>query len=274
MTLRWRRRAFAGVADPPTLGLMGFYDRDYSKSPRRSSAAFGAMSMWSVTTWLIVINVAVFIVDRLLQRVGIEGVVQLGVTRDNHIVGQYAPLLESLGYFSKYTALMHLQLWRFITFQFLHANLSHIFFNMLALYFFGPLVESFLGSRRYLAFYLIAGSCGALSYLVLSSLHILISNPYVPLIGASAGIFGILVAAALVAPNTTVMLLFPPIPLKLKTLAWIFIGIAVFTVFTRGENSGGEAAHLGGALGGYLLIQYPEALAIFAPKRGRQFWRK
>ena len=77
----------------------------------------------------------------------------------------------------------------FITFQFLHANGEHILFNMIALFFFGPLIESFLGARRYLAFYLICGIAGAVSYLGLWSAHILIGNSYEPLIGASAGIF-------------------------------------------------------------------------------------
>jgi membrane associated rhomboid family serine protease len=252
---------------------MGFQDRDYYREPRGSGrgAVFGGMSMWSVTTWLIVINIAVFILDRVLERMGVLGLIPIGI-EGHQIYARRALLLESLGNFSTYSAIFHLQVWRFLTFQFLHANITHIFFNMLALYFFGPLVESFLGSRRYLAFYLITGACGALGYLFLGAMHVLISNPFVPLIGASAGIFGVLVAAALIAPDTTVMLLFPPIPLKLKTLAWIFIGIAVFSIFTAEANAGGEAAHLGGAVGGYLLIRYPQALAIFARKRKKSTW--
>jgi hypothetical protein len=86
------------------------------------------------------------------------------------------------------------------------------------------------------------------------------SGPAVRLVGASAGIFGILLAAARIAPDTQVMLLFPPIPIQLRTLAWIFVGIAVYTVLTAGNNAGGQAAHLGGAALGYVLIRRPSVL--------------
>jgi membrane associated rhomboid family serine protease len=117
------------------------------------------------------------------------------------------------------------------------------------------MVEQHLGSRRYLRFYLICGMGGAVTYLGLWAKGILIGDPWQPLVGASAGIFGVLIAAAQVAPDATVMLLFPPIPMRLRTLAWAFIAIAVYTVLTRGHNAGGEAAHLGGAIGGFLLMQ-------------------
>jgi membrane associated rhomboid family serine protease len=188
-----------------------------------------------------------------------------------------------MGYFSAVKAIHHLQVWRFITYQFLHANVSHIFFNMLALYFFGPLIESYLGSRKYLAFYLLCGIAGAVMYLVLWQLGLLgDTGPYTQLIGASAAIFGVLIAAARVAPDSTVMLFFPPIPMKLKVLAWIMIGIAVYTIFTSGDNAGGEAAHLGGAALGAFLIWQPQLLDVFTmwprKKRKRRFfgddWRR
>src|SRR5947209_15008284 len=116
---------------------MGFYDRDYYREPRSAGAAVGSLRMWSVSTWLIVLNVAVFLLDHLL-----------------------GGMLTYLGYFSATTAIDMLQVWRFLTFQFLHAGVWHVFFNMLALYYFGPLVENFLGSRRFLAFYLICGIAG------------------------------------------------------------------------------------------------------------------
>jgi membrane associated rhomboid family serine protease len=255
---------------------MGWQDRDYSSAPASAGrgAAFGSMRMWSVTTWIIVINIAVFVIDRLLARFGIVG--RTIYLTDGHghsiVVAQAQYFLEWWGYFSQFMALQQLQLWRFITFQFLHAGLEHIFFNMLALYFFGPLVEAYLGSRRYLVFYLLSGCAGGLGYILLSSTGLLINDPFVPLIGASAGIFGVLVAAAMIAPDATVLLIFPPIPIKLKTLAWIFIGIAVYTVFSQGHNAGGQAAHLGGAVAGYLLIQFPQVLRPLAPKKWKQ-WR-
>ncbi|MDB5290862.1 MAG: rhomboid family protein [Phycisphaerales bacterium] len=224
---------------------MGIYDRDYSRGSA-GGRAFGAFGGWSVTIWLIVINCAVFLLERINPWVGY------------------------LGYFSADTAISQMQVWRFITFQFLHASPNHLIFNMIALYFFGPLVEGYLGSRRYLAFYLLCGIAGAVMYLLLLTLHVLIADPSTPLVGASAGIFGILIAAATrVAPDARVMLLFPPIPMQLRTLAWVMVGIAVATVFFNARNAGGEAAHLGGAVVGYLLIQRPQVLNVFAsrPKR-------
>jgi len=203
-----------------------------------------------LTKWLIAINVAVFVLDRFLEIRGIA--YQLGPT----IIGP----LAAWGHFSASTALTHLQLWRFLTFQFLHANLMHLIFNMFGLYVFGTMVESFIGPRRYLAFYLLCGSMGAISYLLFWWLGILVSAPWVPLVGASAGIFGVLIAGASIAPNATILLLIPPIPMRLRTLAWVLIGIGLYTILSRGTNSGGEAAHLGGAALGYLLIRKPDLL--------------
>ena len=226
---------------------MGLYDRDYYRNapPPR---AFGALRAWSVTTWLIAINVAVFLLDAL--------------TRGK---------LSLLGYFSQTLAVNNLEIWRFITFQFLHANLEHIGFNMISLYFFGPIVENHLGSRRYLAFYLLSGIGGAAMYLLLL-LFGFMHNPADALVGASAGIFGILIASTRVAPNATVIMMLLPIPMKLRTMAWIMVGIAVYTVIFHGRNAGGEAAHLGGAAVGYVLIQWPQLLAVFDawPSRRRR----
>jgi rhomboid family protein len=243
---------------------MGLYDREYVRRPADGSSV-GRLPVWSVSTWLIVINVAVFVLDGMLGR------------------GFYR-----VGYFSAATAIWGLQVWRFITFQFLHANVSHIFFNMLSLYFFGPLVESYLGRRRFLAFYLLCGAAGAGMYLVLWQIGFLdagrhappeagaygsLVGAYTPLVGASAGIFGVLIAGAAIAPDARVMLLFPPIPMRLKVLAWILLGLAVFTILTSGRNAGGEAAHLGGAALGAVLIRRPQWLNFaeqLGPPRARR----
>ena len=231
---------------------MGFADRQYARQPTQPPGIVTSMRMWSVTTWLIAINVAVFLLDNMTDG-----------------------YLGAWGFFSAAAAIFHLQVWRFITFQFLHDGISHIFFNMLALYFFGPMIEGYLGSRRYLAFYLLCGVAGAAMYLVLWVLGFLHMGASTQLVGASAGIFGVLIAAARVAPDTTVMLMFPPIPMKLKVLAWIMIGIAVFTILGDRANAGGEAAHLGGAALGSLLIWRPDLLNVFdwpARRRRRRFF--
>ena len=180
-----------------------------------------------------------------------------------------------------------LEVWRFIGFQFCHADLNHLIFNMIGLFFFGPIVERFLGSRRFLAFYLICGIAGALLYLVLNAAGfavmeasggkplvpgLLFNDPYTPLVGASAGIFGILIASARIVPNATVLLFFI-VPMRLKTLAYGLVIVAVGTVILGGaklgSNAGGEAAHLGGAIAGWWLIARPDRLQGFFDFFGR-----
>ena len=226
---------------------MGFADREYARRGSWRVPQLGAVRMWSVNTWLIAINVAVFIVDRLMGGV-----------------------LFDWGYFSVQAAIHELQVWRFISFQFLHAGIDHIFFNLLALYFFGPMIEAYLGSRKYLAFYLLSGMGGGVMFFILWFLRMI---PDGALIGASAGIFGVLIAAAQVAPDTTVMLIFPPIPMRLRVLALLMLGLALWVVLRNGPNAGGQAAHLGGAAVGALLIRYPRWLNVFQnwpPRRRRR----
>jgi membrane associated rhomboid family serine protease len=234
---------------------MGFNDRDYSRS--RTSGGFGSFNALSVTTWLIAINVAVFVLDGLLTRMA-----------DPDSPRSFHPLTQ-FGYFSLTTAIQHFQLWRILTYQFLHQNITHILFNMLGLYFFGPIVESQLGARRYLGFYLSCGIAGAIMYVILWSTGILIAHPDTPMVGASAAIIGVLLAAAHLAPGMTITLWFPPIPVTLRTLAWFFLAVAAYTILVSGVIAGGEAAHLGGGLWGYLLIRNDHWLNILTPGRPR-----
>lgn len=237
---------------------MGIADRDYTKAdydPSRAQRAVGAMHMWSVTTWLLVINIAMYLLSNM-----IVGIATLPDGRQF----QYS-VIQRWGSFTVADAIYRLQIWRFITFQFLHANLTHILFNMFTLYMFGTLIEQYLGRRRFLAFYLLSGVGGGVMYVVLTLLGFFgaASQTFVqPLVGASAGIFGVLVAAAYIAPDATV-LIYGSIPAKLKTVAYLLLGIAVFTIFSRGFNAGGEAAHLGGAVVGFFLIRRPELLNVF-----------
>ena len=223
-------------------------DRDYANRllPR---SAYRSPAVRSYTLWIIFACVAVAVVDFLLWTfTPLEGFVWVGDVR--LIMGP----LQYWGHFSQYFAVEQLQVWRFVTFQFLHGNLQHLVFNMLALYFFGPLVEAYLRGRQFVVFYLLCGVGGAAFYLVLLMLGYRIGTPTVPLVGASAGIFGILVAAALIAPNAMVFLL-GIFPLRLVTLAYFFIIFAILQILFMGENAGGEAAHLGGAAAGVLLMR-------------------
>lgn len=215
---------------------------------------------------------------------------QRGTSRLEAAVRSAGPLF-ALGYFSTSRAIVSFdpnnlapigfQFWRFVTFQFLHADLTHLLFNMLGLFFFGGLVEQYLGSKRYLAFYLLCGIAGAIMYLILNLVGwtgytvfgvrlplVLISDPATPLIGASAGVFGVLMACAFLVPNATVLLFFI-LPMRLATLAYGLVGIALLGVFLGWTNAGGEAAHLGGAITGWCLIRRPNALHGFFDFLGR-----
>ena len=279
---------------------MGIQDRDYYRDdagvphPRGAQlgASVGRMRYWSVSTWLIAVNVAVYLIDLLLQGGGLAYAHVLAVAEGGRAVEMFPPvsrlkslpdgyaydllsrqampLLERWGYFSFTQTFAHGQVWRLLTFQFLHAGAWHLVGNMVGLYFFGPLVESYLGRRRFLAFYLLCGVAGPILYLGFASAGILHTSMYTPLIGASAGIFGILIASAVVAPNATI-LIYGIIPMQLKTAALLLLAFAAYSVFTNGRNAGGEAAHLGGAAVGYLLIRHSDWLdwaERLVPRRG------
>lgn len=189
----------------------------------------------------------------------------------------YMQPIEKLMHFSTKRGFFEIQFWRLVGFQFLHANLMHLLFNMIGLFFFGPLVERFLGSKRYVAFYLLCGICGALMYVLLNVAGVaavlafgpdaqvpglLFNSMYTPLIGASAGVFGVLMAGAYLAPNTMVLLFFF-LPMRLKTLAYALVVLALITLLTGGSNAGGEAGHLGGAIAGFYFIRRPHHLHGF-----------
>lgn len=181
------------------------------------------------------------------------------------------------------TLRLGLEVWRLITFQFLHANLMHIVFNMFGLVMFGRIVEGYLGGRVYAAFYLMCGVGGGLLYVLLNLAGTaglalpgaLGVAPTTPLVGASAGVFGVIVASAFLRPRDEVILFFPPIPIKLKFLAYGYVGLAAFNLFiSKGQNQGGDAAHIGGAIAGWFFIRRPDLLRDFFDVLGRSDKRR
>jgi len=144
--------------------------------------------------------------------------------------------------------------WQLITYAFLHANLVHIGLNMWALFLFGPDVERTLGARHYILMYFAAVVSAALVQLaaVTATRH---AGIY-PTIGASGGIFGVLLAFGVLYPRRTVVLLFPPIPMP----AWLLVtafGLIELANGVLGTEAGvAHFAHLGGMLGAYLELRY------------------
>lgn len=251
---------------------MGLYDRDYAYRegeggglfgrPGGSRRGLGGAAGWSANAWIIAVNIAVHAVRMLFfsaPRGGLAG----------------DPLYR-FGFFSTHEVSWGggLEFWRFVTFQFLHGDLFHLLFNMLGLYMFGGMVEQHLGRKKYLAFYLTTGIFGALLFLLLNAFgllagksnplpFLLVTDPRSPLVGASAGVFGVIMAAAYISPNTIVSLLFPPVSLRLKVLAYCYVGFAVLNLVFAGPNQGGDAAHVGGAIAGYFFIRNSHLLRDF-----------
>lgn len=142
--------------------------------------------------------------------------------------------------------------WQLITYAFLHGSVAHIFFNMFALYMFGRALEAYWGGRRLVMFYLVCVLTAALTQLAAQRG----SGVNEEVIGASGGIFGILLAFAWYFPRQRIILLFPPIPMP----AWLFVTLygllELFFGVTGTEAGVAHFAHLGGMAGGALCILY------------------
>jgi membrane associated rhomboid family serine protease len=221
---------------------MGIADRDYHHQNRREGGGFFSQ-ITPVVKWLLIVNLVLFFVEP-----------------DDKPFRQF-------GEFTIQSGLFDGQIWKFITFQFLHGNLPHVLMNSIGIFFFGPWLERWWGSGRFLVFYLLCGAAGAVFFTLLTLIGILPGNGLESsLVGASAGIYGILIGVATIAPNLRVTLLFPPIELSIRQAALALLAIAVAVIllgymglnpFGLVDNEGGQAGHLGGAILGFFLIRFP-----------------
>jgi membrane associated rhomboid family serine protease len=142
--------------------------------------------------------------------------------------------------------------WQLLTYGFLHGDLMHIVFNMFMLWMFGRELELVMGQRRFLTYYLTCVIGAGLIQLIVAGLQ----GDGVRVVGASGGVFGLLLAFGMAFPNRMIMLLFPPIPMKAKYMVILF-GILELYFGLSGSTPGiANFAHLGGMLFGYLLIQH------------------
>jgi membrane associated rhomboid family serine protease len=192
-------------------------------------------------------------------------------------------------YFPKSDQFMPLQI---ITHMFMHANFMHLFFNMFALYMFGGILENVWGPKRFLIYYMVCGLGAAFVHETVilfqynklinaispDNLKLVIDNGTavlnegkqyadvtmrelqmllnIPTVGASGAIFGVLLAFGVLFPNTQLMLLFPPIPIKAKYFVIGYGAIELYLALTQPGSNIAHAAHLGGMLFGYILIRY------------------
>jgi membrane associated rhomboid family serine protease len=141
--------------------------------------------------------------------------------------------------------------WQVVSYAFLHGSMGHLFFNMLGLWMFGSEIERVWGPRRYLHFYFASVLAAAATQLLVGLLFV-----GAPTVGASGGLFGLLLAYAMLFPNRTIMPLFPPIPMKAKVFVMIYGGLELLFGVTGTQTGVAHFAHLGGMLGGYLMIRY------------------
>ena len=143
-------------------------------------------------------------------------------------------------------------IWQLLTYGFLHGNLPHIFFNMFALWMFGRDLENMMGTRRFLTYYLTCVVGAGIVQLIVAQMQ----GGIYPTVGASGGVFGILLAYGMAFPNRMVMLIFPPIPMRAKYFVIIFGLFELYLGFSGRQPGVANFAHLGGMLFGFLLIQY------------------
>src|SRR5665213_755262 len=146
--------------------------------------------------------------------------------------------------------------WQLITYAFLHNDFLHILFNMFALFMFGTPLERYWGAKRYTAFYLVCVLAAGLTQLTVS----ILGNLQEATLGASGGIFGLLLAFAIYFPRQRIMLLFPPIPLPAWAFVTLYALLEVFLGVTGNQAGVAHFAHLGGMLGAAAVILFWRAI--------------
>ncbi len=142
--------------------------------------------------------------------------------------------------------------WQVVTYAFLHGSVGHLFFNMLGLWMFGSELERVWGQKRYLQFYFASVLVAAATQLLVTWLL----GSGNPTVGASGGLFGLLLAFGMTFPNRIIMPLFPPIPMKAKIFVAVFGALELAMGFYSPTGGVAHFAHLGGMLGGFLTIRY------------------
>ena len=147
----------------------------------------------------------------------------------------------------------YFHLWQIVTYAFLHStdNITHLLFNMLGLWMFGAEIERYVGARRLIACYFASVVTAALSQLFIP---VLFNAPPAPTIGASGGVFGLLLAYAFLFPKRKVIPLIPPIPMPAWVFATLYAGVELFLGVTGTLSGVAHFAHLGGMVGSALVI--------------------
>lgn len=230
---------------------MSWRDRPYAHEgpegggPMHTQMGMGLPRLTPVVKWLLIINGAAFLIQTLGGDFG-------NTARTGWLSNSFGATTG--GWW---------QVWRYVTFQFLHGGLWHIFGNMLGVFFLGPPLEGLLGSKRFAQFYLSCGVAAGVAYVLVGSLVGI--APSIPLVGASGGVYGIILAGAVFFPHFRIIFLFFPVPIRLA--AGIIFAIMLFTVLGQvaaafhGDGSAfqssefwSQVAHFGGAVTGGVWV--------------------
>lgn len=188
-----------------------------------------------VTRNLIIINILIFIATWINR---------------SFVIGNFALFYPTSPFF---------KLWQPLTHMFVHGGFWHLFFNMYTLMIFGSVVEHIIGEKKFLTLYFVCGLGAAALHLGVLSLT---GGSNIPCVGASGAIYGVILAYAMLFPDSKLTLLFPPVTLSAKWMVIIFLGIELVTgAFSSGHLlnfSDGIAhfAHIGGMLFAFLLIRF------------------
>ncbi len=215
-------------------------------------------NMPNVVKNLLIINALFFLATMVMERQGINLIIELGLYYPD------SPMFRPF---------------QLMTHFFMHAGFTHIFFNMFALVVFGGHLERMWGPKRFLTFYFITALGAAALHMAVQGIEIYnltgsffpniqvgdmvtpegqqaFFNMMIPTVGASGAVYGIVAAFAMLFPNTELMLLFPPIPIKAK---WLALGLAGLALYQGYVNNPGDSvahfAHLGGMLFGFIMVK-------------------
>ncbi len=205
-------------------------DRYQYRQYRFSSAGgMGGPGLPPMVKNLLIANGMIFFLQILLNRSGIP--------------------IERLGAVSVVGVFQQGMIWQPFTYMWLHLDLMHVFFNMFALWMFGGMLESVWGPRRFLRFYLL---CGVGAGVIILGWNALTGHWFSLTLGASGAVYGVLTAFSLLWPDRTIMLLFPPIPIK---AIWFipFLFLMQIAMDPRGNVS--HAGHLGGVIVAAILLR-------------------
>ena len=195
-----------------------------------------------VIVWLLMINVLLFITDSILTD-----------SARGNILSPYR--------WGRFSLIESWQAWRVVTYQFLHGDFMHLLGNMIFLWIFGQFMEQWWGSKRFLAFYLISGVGGAVVFGLCSLIpEIANTQPFIPLIGASGCVFGLMVGAWMKYPKQELRFFLMPFGITVQLLCGLYLFFNVLQVLAGSVGAGSATAHLGGGLFGFMMMKFPNVL--------------